>query len=99
MFTKINSIGLLGLNAFHIDVEIEVSKGMPSFDIVGLGDVVVRESRERIRSALRSCDIALPPSKIIVNLAPADTKKNGSMNDLAITVALLKRVYRQELSY
>ncbi|HNX64482.1 MAG TPA: YifB family Mg chelatase-like AAA ATPase [Oscillospiraceae bacterium] len=90
MFTKINSIGLLGLNAFPVDVEIEISRGIPSFDIVGLADVVVRESRERIKAALRSCEIAFPPSKVMINLAPADTKKTGSVTDLAITAALLK---------
>lgn len=90
MFAKINSLGLFGLNAFPVDVEIELSKGMPSFDIVGLADIVVRESRERIRAALRSCDIAFPLAKVMVNLAPADTKKTGSITDLAITVALLK---------
>lgn len=90
MFTKINSLGLFGLNAFPVDVEIELSKGLPLFEIVGLGDLVVRESRERIRSALRSCDITFPLSRIMVNLAPADTKKSGSVHDLAIMVALLK---------
>lgn len=90
MYTKINSLGLYGLNAFPVDVEIELSKGMPAFDVVGLPDAVVRESRERIRAALRSCDIAFPLGKVMINLAPADTKKNGSVTDLAITVALLK---------
>lgn len=82
-------MGLFGLNAFPVDVEIEISKGLPSFDIVGLGDVVVRESRDRIRAALRSCGVNLPTAKIVVNLAPADTKKTGSVTDLAISVALL----------
>ena len=90
MFAKINSLGLFGLNAFPVDVEIELSKGMPAFDIVGLADIVVKESRERIRAALRSCDIAFPLAKVMVNLAPADTKKSGSVTDLAITMALLK---------
>jgi len=89
MFTKINSLGLFGLNAFPVDVEIELSKGIPVFDIVGLADIVVRESRERIRSALRASEITFPLSKVIVNLAPADTKKSGSVHDLAIAVALL----------
>ncbi len=89
MFAKVNSLGLFGLNSFPIDVEIEVSKGLPAFDIVGLGDAVVRESRDRIRAALRSCGIAFPQAKIIINLAPADTKKTGSVTDLAIAVAIL----------
>ena len=89
MFAKINSLGLFGLNAFAVDVEIETSKGTPAFDIVGLPDTVVKESRERIRSALRENGIAFPLAKVIVNLAPADTKKSGSVHDLAIFVALL----------
>jgi magnesium chelatase family protein len=89
MFAKINSLGLMGLNAFPVEVEIESSKGIQSFDIVGLADAAVRESRERIRSALRSSNINFPTRKIMVNLAPADVKKSGSVHDLGITVALL----------
>lgn len=89
MFAKINSLGLFGLNAFAVDVEIETSKGTPAFDIVGLPDTVVKESRERIRAALRENGIAFPLARVIVNLAPADTKKSGSVHDLAIFVALL----------
>lgn len=89
MFAKVRSLGLFGLNAFSVDVEIETSKGSPTFDIVGLGDIVVKESRERIRSALRANGVAFPVSKVVVNLAPADTKKSGSVHDLAIFVALL----------
>ncbi|MFA5658620.1 MAG: YifB family Mg chelatase-like AAA ATPase [Oscillospiraceae bacterium] len=90
MFLKINSLGLFGLNSFRVDVEIEISRGTPLFEIVGLPDLAVKESRERIRAALRSCDITFPLSRVIVNLAPADTKKSGSVHDLAIAAALLK---------
>ncbi len=90
MYAKVNSLGLFGLNAFAVDVEIETSKGTPAFDIVGLADTVVKESRERIRSALRENGVAFPVSRVIVNLAPADTKKSGSVHDLAILVAMLK---------
>ncbi len=89
MFAKINSVGLFGMNAFSVDVEIEQSKGIPSVEIGGLGDTVVKESKERIQSALRSCGIAFPPAKIVINLAPADIKKSGSVTDLAIAMALL----------
>lgn len=89
MFTKINSLGLFGLNSFAVDVEIETSRGTPLFEIVGLPDMVVRESRERIRSALRECKIEFPLCRVMVNLAPADTKKSGSVHDLAIAVAFL----------
>ena len=89
MFSKINSLGLFGLNAFEVDVEIETSRGAPFFEIVGLPDLVVKESRERIRSALRECQIDFPLCRVMVNLAPADTKKSGSVHDLAIAVAFL----------
>lgn len=90
MYAKINSLGLFGLNAFPVDVEIDLSKGTPAFEIVGLADTVVKESRERIRAALRTGNIAFPTARVIVNLAPADTKKTGSVHDLAIFAALLK---------
>lgn len=90
MFSKISSLGLFGLNAFAVDVEIDVSRGAPHFEIVGLPDAVVRESRERIRSAMRSCGIGFPVSSVMVNLAPADTKKSGSVHDMAIFMALIK---------
>ena len=90
MFASINSLGLLGLNAFPVYVEIESSKGLPAFDMVGLADAAVRESRERIRSAFRCCGLNFPTGHIMVNLAPADVKKSGSVHDLAIAVALLR---------
>lgn len=90
MFAKISSLGLFGLNAFPVDVEIDISRGAPQFDIVGLPDAVVRESRERIRAALRSCQISFPVASVMVNLAPADTKKSGSVHDMAIFMAVLR---------
>ncbi len=90
MFAKVSSLGLFGLNAFHVDVEIDISRGNPQFDIVGLPDAVVRESRDRIRTALRACSISFPVAAVMVNLAPADTKKSGSVHDMAIFMAVLK---------
>ncbi|HRR76044.1 MAG TPA: YifB family Mg chelatase-like AAA ATPase [Ruminococcus sp.] len=90
MFAKVASLGLFGLNAFPVDVEIDISRGNPQFDIVGLPDAVVKESRERIRAALRSCGINFPVAQVMVNLAPADTKKSGSVHDIAIFMAVLK---------
>ena len=88
MYCKVNSLGLYGLNAFPVDVEVELFRTMPAFDIIGLADIVVRESRDRIKAALRSCGIMFPEGKVTVNLAPADTKKSGSMHDLAIFAAI-----------
>lgn len=89
MFAKVNSLGLLGLNAFPVSVEVEASKGLESLDIIGLADASVKESRERIKSALRNSGVRFPKGKIVVNLAPADVKKSGSIYDLAIASAIL----------
>lgn len=90
MFAKVSSLGLFGLNAFSVDVEIDISRGNPQFEVVGLPDTVVKESRERIRAALRSCSISFPVASVMINLAPADTKKSGSVHDMAIFIALLR---------
>lgn len=90
MFAKINSLGLFGLNAFRVDVEIELSRGIPVFDIVGLPDIVVKESRERIKASMRSCGYQFPLSRVMVNLAPAGTRKSGSVHDMAIFMAVMK---------
>ena len=89
MFTQLKSLGLFGLNAFSVDVEVSMNRGKPQMEIVGLPDTSVRESRERIRSALSSLSIALPARLITVNLAPADVKKIGTMHDLAILLGIL----------
>ncbi len=89
MFAQLKSLGLFGLNAFPVDVEVSMTRGAPQFEIVGLPDASVRESRERIRSALNAVQLALPPSRLIVNLAPADVKKIGTMHDLAILLGIL----------
>jgi magnesium chelatase family protein len=89
MFKKINSCGLVGINAFHVDTEMEISKGLPDFTIIGLGDAAVRESRDRVRAALRTSGFRFPDAHVTVNLAPADVKKSGSVCDLAIIAALL----------
>ncbi len=89
MFCKVQSCGLIGMNAFAVDVEIELSKGIERFDIVGLADVSVKESRERIKSAFRSSSFRFPSANVVVNLAPADVKKGGSSHDVAIAVAVL----------
>ena len=90
MYARINSLGLLGLNAFPVTCEIECSDGLEAFDIVGLADISVKESRERIRSAFRSSGIKFPEARVLVTLAPADVKKTGAVHDLAIAVAGLR---------
>lgn len=89
MVVKCNSLGLLGIDSFCVEVEADVSKGVPAFDIVGLPDASVKESKDRVRSALRNCGFDFPSVRIIINLAPADIKKEGPVYDLPILVALL----------
>jgi magnesium chelatase family protein len=88
MFTSQNSFGLFGINAFAVSTEMEITSGMPEFAIVGLGDAAVKESKDRIRAAIRSSGLRIPTAKITVNLAPADKKKSGSICDLSIAAAL-----------
>ena len=78
-----------GVEARPVQVEVDVQNGLPQMQIVGLADAAVRESRERVRSALRNCGFDLPPRAVIVNLAPADLRKQGNHLDLAIAFALL----------
>ena len=94
MFAQVNSLGLFGMNAFAVQVEIDISRGQPMFEVVGLPDAAVRESRERIKSALRACGVAFPVARVMVNLAPANTKKTGSVYDLAILMAILQATGR-----
>lgn len=89
MLAKINSCGLTGINGYIIDVEVDMSQGMPGFDIVGLPDNAVKESKERVRTAIKNSGFSFPVKKITVNLAPANTKKEGSSYDLPIALGIL----------
>ncbi|MDD3144897.1 MAG: YifB family Mg chelatase-like AAA ATPase [Candidatus Gracilibacteria bacterium] len=89
MISKINSIAINGIVSDLIEVEVDINTGLPSFTIVGLPDQGVQESKERLRSALKSSNSKLPTSRITVNLAPADIKKSGPNFDLAIAVGIL----------
>ena len=88
MFYKTVSFGLNGLNAFGVSAEIEASKEIPEFQIIGLADAAVKECRERIKSAFRTSSLAFPEYRIVVNLAPADVKKSGTVHDLSIAAAI-----------
>ncbi|MBE6737764.1 MAG: ATP-binding protein [Ruminococcaceae bacterium] len=90
MVVKCNSVGLFGMDGYMVEVEADVSGGMPAFDIVGLPDAAVRESRDRVRTAMHNCGYGFPVSRITVNLAPADVKKAGPLYDLPILVAIMK---------
>ena len=90
MFYSVNSMGLLGLSAYPVLAEVDLSQSMPAFEIVGLPGAAVKESRDRVRSAIRNCGMAFPIGKIIVNLSPADVKKDGALYDLPIFLGVLK---------
>lgn len=89
MHAKVYSCALTGLEGVIVEVEADISPGMPSFKIVGLPDAAVQEARERVRSAIRNSDFYFPYRRITVNLAPADLKKEGPSYDLPIAVAIL----------
>ncbi len=89
MLSKIASCGLSGINGYIVEVETDISNGLPSFDIVGLGDATVRESKERVRSAIRHSGFEFPVRRITVNLAPANMRKEGSAYDLPIAIGIL----------
>lgn len=87
--TKINSCGLNGLSGYIVNVETDISSGLPGFDIVGLPDAAVRESKDRIKAAIKNTGLTMPPKRITVNLAPADVKKEGAYFDLPIALGIL----------
>lgn len=89
MLSIIKSMSLLGLNGYLISVEVDVSAGIPCFEIVGLPDTSVKESKERVQTAIRNSNIQILSKKIIVNLAPANIRKEGSMFDLPMAIGVL----------
>lgn len=90
MFGKSYSMGIFGMDTFTVEVEADLEQGLPAFDLVGLPDAAVRESRNRVRSAMHNCGFDFPVSKITMNLAPADKRKEGPIYDLPLLIALLK---------
>ncbi len=91
MFSRINSVGIYGMDAFMVEVESDANMRaeLPQFNIVGLPDAAVKEARDRVRSAMKNSHFEFPPSKVIVNLAPADVKKVGALYDLPILLSIL----------
>jgi magnesium chelatase family protein len=89
MLAKLYSCAVLGLDGGLIEVEVDISQGLPAFMIVGLPDAAVNESKERVRSAIKNSSASFPMRRITVNLAPADLKKEGPAYDLPIAVGML----------
>ncbi len=89
MISLVESLGLNGINGYSVAVECFISGGLPAFDIVGLPDAAVKEARERVRAAIKNSGFKFPVSRITLNLAPANTKKSGTLYDLPILIGIL----------
>ena len=85
----VRSLGLHGIQGYEVRAECDLSRGLPAFDVVGLPDTAVKEARERVRSAVRNCGFEFPVSRVTVNLAPADRRKEGTVYDLPILMGIL----------
>ncbi|MBP9792146.1 MAG: YifB family Mg chelatase-like AAA ATPase [Rickettsiales bacterium] len=89
MVSEINTVTFNGINTVDVNVQVSISPGLPAFNIVGLPDKTIAESKERIRAALNSIALAMPPKRVVINLAPADLMKEGSHFDLPIMIGIL----------
>jgi magnesium chelatase family protein len=89
MLSIVKSMSLHGLEGYLIEVQVDVGPGMPCFEIVGLPDISIKESKERVKTSIKNCGYELNSRKIIINLAPANTKKEGSFLDLPIAIGIL----------
>ncbi len=89
MLSIIKSMSLQGLEGYLVDVQVDVAAGMPNWGVVGLPDISVKEAKERVRTAIKNSGYEFPSRKIIINLAPADTRKEGSFYDLPIAIGIL----------
>lgn len=89
MLSKVQSASVLGLDGYGVEIEVDVSGGIPAVSVVGLPDIAVKESKERVRSAIKNSQFEYPPRKITINLAPADIKKEGPSFDLPIAIGII----------
>ena len=89
MLAKVNSAALYGIDALRVEVEIDLASGLPQLATVGLAEGAVKESKDRIRAAVKNCGYTFPAKRITINLAPADIKKEGSAYDLPMAIGIL----------
>jgi len=89
MLARIKSQVVIGIDAHCVDVEVDIAGGLPNFSIVGLPDTSVKESRDRVKAAIKNCGFHFPSRRVVVNLAPADIRKDGPSFDLPIALAVL----------
>ncbi len=90
MLAKVNTSAMLGIEAYLVEAEVDISRGLPSFSTVGLPDNAVKESKDRVKAAVKNSGYTFPPKRITVNLAPAHIKKEGTAFDLPVAVGILK---------
>lgn len=98
MYCYLTSMGLAGIESYPVTVEVNLRRGLPQFELVGLPDAAVKESRDRVRAAMGNLGFAMPDAQIVVNLAPADTRKSGPLYDLPILLGILKASGNCDLS-
>lgn len=98
MFAHVMSTSYLGIEGYPVTVEVDISSGLPAFELVGLPNIAIREAKERVRSALKNSPYSFPQQRITINLAPADIPKQGSYFDLPIAVGILaaQKLFPQE---
>ena len=89
MLAKVLSYSLNGINGYPVEIEVDVNAGLPGYDVVGLADTAIKESKSRVKASIKNSMFNYPVNKIIINLAPADTRKEGSMFDLPIALGIL----------
>ena len=92
MVIHLSSVCVRGISGKKVEVETDISNGLPSLTLVGLGDTAIQESRGRVRSAIRNSGFSFPPQRITVNLAPADIRKSGPGFDLAIAMSIVSHI-------
>ena len=89
MLAKVSSFGILGIEAYPVEIEIDISFGLPAISLIGLPDLTIRESKERLKPAIKNSGFRWPPERITVSLAPSDVKKEGASFDLAVALGIL----------
>jgi magnesium chelatase family protein len=89
MLAKVYSFGVIGIEAYPIEIEVDVNYGLPVVNLVGMADTTIRESKERVKSAIKNSGFEWPNERITISLAPSSLKKEGSSFDLAIALGIL----------
>lgn len=98
MVSKIFSLGYFGLEVYPVEIEVDIQRGLPAISLIGLLDAALRESKDRVRSGIKNSGLQFPQSKITINLAPANIKKEGTHFDLAIALGIISSSHQAALN-